>query len=403
MPGISFWNPGNNEYICSKKKHFNMKLYTYLLTTFLSCIVPFITCNGQQSWTGTGFALNNGYIVTNHHVVDGATSISVYGIRGEINKSYKATVIASDSKADLAIIKINDSSFHGFGDIPYSIKTKTANVGEHVYVLGYPMVQAMGTEVKLTDGIISSRSGYQGDYSTYQISAPLQPGNSGGPMFDNDGQIIGITNAGINQADNVGYAIKTSYLYNLLDNIDLTSVLPTNNILKGKTLPQQVTFSKGFVFLISCLGSGSKTEEPTNDVSSKYATIDRQAEVSFNIRHWWNKNGGSSKRVHGKTMVGYSGFNKIAVIYYSFENDPTVFEYRLKVLAEQSGWGKENRFYIRQYIVQDIDDPSSKCLMIVSNTEEPNSREVLLFTDPVFYDVSKYLLPPTGEIIFHCK
>ncbi len=72
----------------------------------------------------------------------------------------------------------------------------------------------MGNEIKFTDGKISSKSGFQGDITTYQISVPIQPGNSGGPLFDEKGNLVGITSSGVNKqlADNANYAIKTSYL-----------------------------------------------------------------------------------------------------------------------------------------------------------------------------------------------
>ena len=79
------------------------------------------------------------------------------------------------------------------------------------------MAQAMGSEIKVTDGIISSKTGYEGQISSYQISAPIQPGNSDGPMFNLEGNLVGITSAGITGANNVGYAIKSSYLYQLMD------------------------------------------------------------------------------------------------------------------------------------------------------------------------------------------
>ena len=79
----------------------------------------------------------------------------------------------------------------------------------------------MGTEIKFTDGKISSKTGMQGDITSYQISVPIQPGNSGGPLFDYDGNLIGITTSTINRkydmTENVNYAVKTSYLKNLID------------------------------------------------------------------------------------------------------------------------------------------------------------------------------------------
>ena len=118
-----------------------------------------------------------------------------------------------------------------FPSIPYAIKTSIQDVGTGVFALGYPMSNILGEEIKVTDGIISSKTGYKGDVVTYQISAPIQAGNSGGPLFDKLENIVGITNAGIPDAQNVGYAIKTSYLKNLLDSAPMPIVLPVNNTI----------------------------------------------------------------------------------------------------------------------------------------------------------------------------
>jgi S1-C subfamily serine protease len=108
----------------------------------------------------------------------------------------------------------------------------------------------MGDEIKLTNGIISSRSGYQGDVTSYQISVPLQPGNSGGPLFDYNGNIVGIVNAKLTIGENVSYAIKSSYLLNLVEILQDKILLPTNNTLIGKTLSTQVKSLNKFVYII---------------------------------------------------------------------------------------------------------------------------------------------------------
>ena len=84
------------------------------------------------------------------------------------------------------------------------------------------------------------------------MSAPVQPGNSGGPMFDDNGDIIGIVNASIPGAENVGYAIKTSYLRNLIENVTSDNIMPNNNQISSLTLPQKVAKVRDFVFLILC-------------------------------------------------------------------------------------------------------------------------------------------------------
>lgn len=211
--------------------------------------------SGSKEWTGTGFALKNGYIVTNNHVVDGAKSIVVLGVNGNTYTEYSARVVSVDKNNDLALIKINDGRFNGFNNIPYAVLNATRDVGSDVFVLGYPLTDYMGDEIKLTNGIISSKTGYQGDVSTYQISAPVQPGNSGGPLFDNSGNVIGVVNSGIPGAENVGYAIKTSYLYNLVESAANTNIIPQNNSVTGSSLSEKVKQVKNCVFFIKCKGN----------------------------------------------------------------------------------------------------------------------------------------------------
>lgn len=209
--------------------------------------------SSDEEWTGTGFALNNGYIVTNNHVVENSNSIVVIGINGN-NIEYKARVVTTDKKNDLALIKIEDYRFSGFGNVPYAITRRQCEVGEDVFVLGYPLTSYMGEEIKLTNGIVSSRSGYQGDITTYQISAPVQPGNSGGPMFDKNGNVVGIVNSGIPGAENVGYAIKSTYLFNLISSIIPLSNIPQTNHVQGASLSEKVKKVKNYVFYIKCKG-----------------------------------------------------------------------------------------------------------------------------------------------------
>jgi len=205
----------------------------------------------SQKSSGTGFAISSsGIIVTNFHVIDGANSIIVRGINTDFNKTYKAKTLLSDKNNDLALIQIDDYSFVSLETIPYTIKTGLSEVGENIFVLGYPLRASMGDEIKLTNGIISSRTGYQGDITSYQISAPIQPGNSGGPIFDKQGNLIGIINAKLIGAENASYAVKASYLTNLIDLLPSPPKLQMVNSLSGKSLTQQVELAKRFVYII---------------------------------------------------------------------------------------------------------------------------------------------------------
>lgn len=245
------------------------------------------------TWTGTGFSLLDNYVVTNNHVVEGANKVSIQGVYGNHEKTYEAEVISTDKINDLAIIKIKGTSIPST-NIPYSIKTKVSEVGEDVFVLGYPLTTTMGNEIKLTTGIISSRSGFQGDISLYQISAPIQPGNSGGPLFDSKGNIIGIVSAKHIGAENVGYAIKTSYLKKLIEHSISSNILPVNNKIANLNLASKVKAVKNCVYNIICSGKDNE-ESPNRSISSHqtetltdyqryiYAAQDGDPEAQFRI------------------------------------------------------------------------------------------------------------------------
>ena len=203
-----------------------------------------------QIWTGTGFALTNNYVVTNYHVIENAKIITLTGINGNFSIKHNASVAATDKNNDLALLKLNGNV--SITNIPYSIKTTTSDVGEEIFVLGYPLTATMGDEIKLTTGVISSKSGFQGDISQYQISAPIQPGNSGGPLFDSKGNIIGIVSAKHAGAENVGYAIKTSYLKTLVESVTSTNILPQANRIATQNLSGKVKAVKNYVYYIKC-------------------------------------------------------------------------------------------------------------------------------------------------------
>jgi hypothetical protein len=208
--------------------------------------------NNFVSSSGTGFCLSsNGSIVTNYHVIENAKTITVRGVNSNYSKTFNAKVLISDKNNDLSIIQIDDNNFISVkGSIPYSLKTDISKVGENTFVLGYPLRATMGDEIKLTNGIISSLTGFQGDANSYQISAPIQPGNSGGPLIDSKGNVIGIINAKHLGAENVSYAIKTNYLKTLIDLIDPSFVYNPINPLKDKPLTEQVELVKDFVYII---------------------------------------------------------------------------------------------------------------------------------------------------------
>ncbi|WP_425422892.1 S1C family serine protease [Phaeodactylibacter xiamenensis] len=210
-----------------------------------------ISISNNAKSSGTGFALSsNGYIITNYHVIEGANKIQVRGVKGNFSKTYSAEIVVEDKNNDIAIIQITDPNFTSLGQIPYTFNTDLVDVGKSVYALGYPLRASMGDEVKLTNGIISSKTGFQGDITTYQISVPVQPGNSGGPLINKQGEIVGIINAKHLAAENASYAIKSSYLMNLIQIMNTKPSLPRTNIISSKELSEQVKFVKEFVYIL---------------------------------------------------------------------------------------------------------------------------------------------------------
>ena len=162
---------------------------------------------------------------------------------------YKARVFAMDIPNDLALLQI-EGKMPDSVMVYASIKYDAADVGTRVYALGYPLSNLLGNEIKLTDGIISCKSGYKGNISEYQISAAVQPGNSGGPLIDEDGAIIGVISAKIMGGDNIAYAIKSANLLLFLNQAEGYKYLNPPNTLKELSLQEKIKKLKKNIFMI---------------------------------------------------------------------------------------------------------------------------------------------------------
>lgn len=185
--------------------------------------------DSMQFSTGSGFLINNdGYIVTNRHVIERAKELTVTLSLSGKKIERKAELIGYSFYDDLAIIKIDVKNL--FSNVfPYSFKKEQLKLGSSIYTLGYPDPSYMGTNIKLTDGLINATTGFQDSESEYQISAPIQGGNSGSPMFDADGFVRGVIVSSYTAGQNVNYSIKAEKLFDLLDafNIHYSISKPT--------------------------------------------------------------------------------------------------------------------------------------------------------------------------------
>jgi S1-C subfamily serine protease len=207
--------------------------------------------------SGSGFFITtSGIIATNAHVIEKASKIQVTISTDKETTSYAAKVLLTDVINDVALLQITDDKFTKLTNIPYGI-VENSEIGSRVFTIGYPLNTIMGSNFKVTDGIISSKSGISDDLRYYQISVPVQPGNSGGPLFNKDGNVIGLTTAKLNSQalgtpiENVNYAVKSSYLLNLYYMLPESTKLPTTSSLKSKELQDQVKILKNYVCLIN--------------------------------------------------------------------------------------------------------------------------------------------------------
>ena len=177
--------------------------------------------DGKTHYAGQGsgfFITDDGYLLTNHHVIENAAELVVI----KDGCAYMADVIAKNAKQDLALLKINLFPRATNGEIVVSglprvqplqkADRQGCQVGQTIYVIGYPMVSAQGLEPKVTRGIVSSMSGFKGETDKFQMDAAIQGGNSGGPVVDEWGRLVGISVSTLivpgEKAENVNYAIK---------------------------------------------------------------------------------------------------------------------------------------------------------------------------------------------------
>ena len=202
----------------------------------------------ESKFSGTGFALTSeGYLVTSYHVIQGADSLL---IEGHDRQRYHAEPVYSDVKHDLAILRITDKKFTGFGRLPYAIKPGEADLGERVFTLGYPR-----EDVVYGEGALSARSGFEGDTAFYQVSIPVNPGNSGGPLLDERGNLIGVVSGRQKDAQSAAFATKSSYLVRLVDSLAAAKPaaayhLPHYGQLNGTSRPQQIKKLQDYVFVV---------------------------------------------------------------------------------------------------------------------------------------------------------
>ena len=201
--------------------------------------------------SGTGFAVSSkGHVVTNHHVIDGCQSIKIH-FKGKV---IPTTIINFDPGNDVALLKGDFTPSH---ILPLS--NEKTELLQDVFVAGYPFGNKISTSIKVTKGIISSLTGIGNNFSNFQIDAALQPGNSGGPILNNKGNVIGVAVAKLDRKyieknfgvlpENTNFGIKTSVVKSMLNSSDISLPNPNKNEISKSELGKNISNA---TYYLSC-------------------------------------------------------------------------------------------------------------------------------------------------------
>lgn len=206
------------------------------------------------SSSGTGFFVADGVLVTNHHVIDRCAAIEVVGYGA-------AKVITSDSEVDLAVLQLHAPQNHPMAEI----RNTPADLGEDVIALGFPLASLLNSSLNVGTGIVSAENGLLGEPRWFTTNVGIQPGNSGGPILDDRGRVLGVAVAKINDeallasigttAPNVGFAIKSDTLADYLGIFRLPT--PNEPSATPMTTRELVELGRQFTVQVVCNYPGS--------------------------------------------------------------------------------------------------------------------------------------------------
>jgi hypothetical protein len=205
--------------------------------------------NATVSFGGTSFMIDTkGYLLTSAHVVENASKVYVQNTKGE---DFKARIIYTDQAKDLAILKIEDEDYKQLASLPYAFYKSPSELAEPVFTLGFPK-----DEIVYGEGYLSAKTGLKGDTMSSQITISANPGNSGGPVLNKNGELIGILNARQTSAEGVVFAIKSKHIMKTIEDLRKSDTsfaginLPTSSSLRGLDRVQQVKKMGECVYMV---------------------------------------------------------------------------------------------------------------------------------------------------------
>lgn len=201
--------------------------------------------------SGTAFLIDGkGYLVTNAHVLQGTSAV----VKNNKGQEFLTRIVKIDEQRDLAILKIDDNDFKTIGLLPYQIKKTAPELGEELFTLGYPRYPI--EDVVYSAGYLSSASGFNGDTSSSQISIVANPGNSGGPIFNKNGDVVGVLTARQNSSEGAVFAVNAKTIYQMINELKESDTaiqkikIANNSSLKGQNREEQIKKVQDYVFLV---------------------------------------------------------------------------------------------------------------------------------------------------------
>lgn len=166
--------------------------------------------NARQSATGTGFAVSTQHILTCAHVIEGLDRFSITSFEGR----YQAEPVVVDRKNDLALLRVIGAPLLS----PVTFREGVGcELGESVVTLGFPLAGLAGGGVQVSQGVVSGLFGLRDDASLLQFTAPIQPGSSGSPVFDQQGLVSGLVTSSMADAQNMNFAVKSALVLAFLE------------------------------------------------------------------------------------------------------------------------------------------------------------------------------------------
>lgn len=244
------FTPKNNDKAITElsKKVTNLEIKQRQQDNKINTVISKLEPGAVIKESGSAFLVDGkGYLVTNAHVLKNANGIIVLNNKGA---EFKAIIVKIDESKDIAILKIVDKDFKFLGTLPYGIRKSSTDIAEPIFTLGYPR-----NEIVYGEGYLSAKTGFNGDTLSCQIAVAANPGNSGGPVFNKNGEVIGILSTKETKADGVVFAIQSKYIIETVnqlkkDDSTIELKLPSKSSVKGMGASEQVKKIQDYVYMV---------------------------------------------------------------------------------------------------------------------------------------------------------